>query len=103
VTLSIDGIGVEPGDIIRITSQEGVGSGSEERPLFVRDWAFDPKTMRTSLLCRDLTDILEPRGWAESGGGDDWDGSTDDEQAENAFWAEDDDTVPTDGIPSEWR
>jgi hypothetical protein len=58
VTLSIDGIGVEPGDIIRITSQEGVGNGSDERALFVRDWSFDPKTMRTSLLCRDLTDLL---------------------------------------------
>jgi hypothetical protein len=58
VVLPIDGCDVEPGDLIRITSQEGVGSGSDERPLFVRDWSFDPKTMRTTLYCRDLTDIL---------------------------------------------
>ncbi len=58
VVLPIDGCDVEPGDIITITSQEGVGSGSDERALFVRDWSFDPKSMRTTLLCRDLTDIL---------------------------------------------
>jgi hypothetical protein len=59
VVASIDGVDIEPGDLIRITSQEGVGDGSDERPLFVRDWAFNPKTMRTHLYCRDLTDILE--------------------------------------------
>lgn len=59
VVLPIDGCDVEPGDLITITSQEGVGTGSDERALFVRDWTFDPKTNRTTLYCRDLTDILE--------------------------------------------
>ena len=66
VVLPIDGVDVEPGDLIRITSQEGTGEGSDERPLFVRDWAFDPKTMRTHLYCRDLTDIIEQNALRET-------------------------------------
>jgi hypothetical protein len=103
VVLPIDGVDVEPGDLITITSQEGVGSGSDERPLFVRDWSFDPKSKRTTLYCRDLTDILGAVArWADATTPAYASASTT-ERETYAFWADDDGIVTTNVDGKEWR
>lgn len=104
VVLPIDGVDRDLGDIIRITSQEGTGSGSSDRALWVKDWSFDPKTFRTTLRCRDLTDIIAASGaFASGGAGATYNTSTTDERRTHVFWAAEDGTVPTGGVGKEWR
>lgn len=60
VELPLDGCDVEPGEVIRISSQEGPGTGCDLMPLFVTDWSYEHEKRRAVLKCRDLTDILAP-------------------------------------------
>jgi hypothetical protein len=101
VVLPIDGVDKEPGDYIQITSQEGVGTGSTLRPLFVKEWSFDPKTWRTTLRCQDLTDILGIVAHAgPNSGSTTWDASSTGDRALYLYAASEDGTVPSSGAPA---
>jgi hypothetical protein len=101
----IDGIDRNRGDIIKITSIEGPGTGCDERPMWIRETTYDPNIRRVTHICRDLTDILGSVGeWAAAGGAEFYDDATEDEQESEMFWSDDDDTVPTEGAEGgEWR
>ena len=99
----LDGLDRDPGDIVRITSIEGPGTGYDETPVFIKEITFDPNTRRVTHLCRDLTAIISGFGeWASIDLT--WDTATDEQQEEFAFWANDDDLIPTELAPGqEWR
>jgi hypothetical protein len=100
----IDGLDRDPGDILRITSIEGPGTGYHETPVFIKETTYNPNTHRNSHLCRVLTDIIE--GFGEWAADLDltWDTATDEQQETLVFWANDDDVIPTELAPGqEWR
>lgn len=100
----VDGLDRDPGDIVRVTSIEGPGSGYDLAPMFIEETTFDPNTRRVTHRCRSLTDILDGFGEWATDGVDDWDTATDEEQETLVFWANDDDLIPTELAPGqEWR
>lgn len=105
VSEPLDGLDRDPGDMIRITSIEGPGTGCDERPMFIKETSYEPSARRVTHLCRDLTDIITGQ-WGEwaSASVDTWDAASAAEQDELAWWADDDDTIPSAGAPgTEWR
>jgi hypothetical protein len=101
----VDGLDRNPGDVVRVTSIEGVGpSGSFERPMFIEETTFDANTRRVTHRCRDLTDIIEGFGLWAPGSVDTWDAATEEEQDQFVFWADDNDLIPTEMVlGQEWR
>lgn len=99
------GLDRDPGDILRVTSQEGVGSGCTERPMWIKETSFDPKSRRVTHVCRDLTDIIGPAArWAD--GELVYETASAADQAAYAFWADEDGLVPDgDEVAAgmEWR
>jgi hypothetical protein len=106
----IDGLDRNPGDIIRITSIEGPGTGYNESPLFIKETTYDPNTHRNTHLCRDLGPIIEGQ-WGEWAPDSvvDYESATAEQREEFMFWANDDDLVPVGTSPEtfvpgqEWR
>jgi hypothetical protein len=105
----IDGLDRNPGDIIRVTSIEGPGTGYSEAPMFIKQTSYDPNTRRVTHLCRTLSDIIEGFGLWASDAVDTYGAATAEEQQTLMFWANDDDLVPLGTSPEtyvagmEWR
>lgn len=100
----VDGLDRNPGDIVRVTSIEGPGTGYDLAPMFIEETTFDPNSRRVTHRCRSLTDILEGFGEWATDGVDTWDAATEEQQEELVFWANDDDLIPTEMAPGqEWR
>ncbi len=89
----LDGLDRDPGDTIRITSQEGVGDGSTERAMWIRETSYDHGNRRVTQFCRDLTDILESAALWSPETVTDWDSATEAERTAYAFWSDDDGLV----------
>lgn len=101
---TLDGLDRNPGDIVRVTSIEGPGSGYSETPFFIEETTYDATSRRVTHKARDLTAILEGFGDWASDSVDTWDAATEEQQEELVFWANDDDLIPTELAPGqEWR
>jgi hypothetical protein len=60
----LDGLDRNPGDVVRITSQEGVGDGCTARPMWIKETSYDQASRRVTHTCRDMTDILSTVAYA---------------------------------------
>lgn len=89
----LDGLDRDPGDVVKVTSQEGVGDGCDERAMWIKETSFNLKTMRVTHLCRDLTDILGTAAFWGPDGLTTYDAEDASDQADYAFWADEDDLV----------
>lgn len=89
----LDGLDRDPGDVVKVTSQEGVGDGCDERPMWIKETSCNLKTMRVTHLCRDLTDILGTAAFWGPDGLTTYDTEDASDQLDYAFWADEDDLV----------
>jgi hypothetical protein len=101
------GLDREPGDILRVTSQEGVGeSGMVERPMWIKETSYDPQTRRVTHTCRDLTDVLEgAAAWMAAIGVEDYGDDTQTRWAneDGEITPDDNELVTVQMAAAEWR
>lgn len=93
----LDGLDRNPGDVIRINSIEGVGAGSAQRALWIRETSYDQATRRVTHLCRDLTDIIGTAAFAAGDEVPTYVLGTAEQQAKYVFAADDDGLVTAGG------
>ena len=100
---SLLGIEQELGSLLRLTHPDGTGvNGYENRPFFTVRKRIDPNGPRQRVTLK-ARDVYRPYATAARVASDSesatWDLATADERATYVFAADDDDTVPSQGVP----